>query len=92
MKKTIIKLVCAVAITFNSSCSIVEKKELDDINLTTALEMEAQYKIVSAGTDKMEMYVHAGICAAAWAQAKDEAKYKEWKAIEAQLAKEAGLK
>lgn len=64
---------------------------LDNIYISTALDAEKQYQITVSGGDKMDIYVHAGLVAAAWLQAKDEGNYKKWKAIENKHKKDVGL-
>jgi hypothetical protein len=41
-----------------------------------------QYEIAKRDGSKMDACVHAGLVAAAYLQAKDEAKYQEWKLTE----------
>lgn len=52
----------------------VEKKVAND-----AID---QYNVARRVGDKTQVCVHAGLVAAAFLQAKDEAKYREWHAIE----------
>ncbi len=51
-----------------------------------------QYEIAARQGDKMQMYVQAGMCSAAFLQAKDEQNYKKWKEIETNLARQVGIK
>ena len=49
-----------------------------------AADAVKQYEIVKRSGSAMDAYVHAGIVAAAYLQAKDEANYQKWQAIERQ--------
>lgn len=61
------------------------------IKNNVALDAEQQYDIAKRYGDKIEIYVHASMVAAAYLQAKDEVNYERWKAIEKEDAKKAGL-
>lgn len=47
-----------------------------------ALDAEAQYKMVSDHGSATDQCVQAQYVSAAWLQAKNDAKYEQWKAIE----------
>jgi hypothetical protein len=51
-----------------------------------------QYEIAKRQGDKIQTYTQAGMVAAAYLQAKDEANYNKWKAIEDSCAKAAHIK
>lgn len=71
----------------------VESSEqfIQNIENQVAIDAVAQYEIAKRQGDKIQIYVQAGLVAAAYLQAKDEANYKHWKDIEAQAAKDAGI-
>jgi hypothetical protein len=50
-----------------------------------------EYEIAKRSGTKMDVCVHASLVAAAYLQAKDEAKYREWKATEKADCAVAGL-
>ena len=56
--------------------------QMQDISNKVANDAVEKYEIVARQGDKTQMYVQAGMCAAAFLQAKDEANYDKWKAIE----------
>lgn len=62
-----------------------------EISNTVAKDAEEKYYIAERNGDKMEIYVHAGIVAAAYLQAKDEENYKKWKTIEEEKKRDAGI-
>lgn len=51
-----------------------------------------QYEIAKRGGDKVDRCVRAGIVAAAYLQAKDEANYATWKQTEKADCKAAGVR
>ena len=61
------------------------------IHEKVANDAVAQYELTKKHGSKMEVCVHAGMVSAAYLQAKNEAKYAEWKAIEKADCKKAGL-
>lgn len=68
------------------------EKEMVNIEKQVANDAEQQYYIAKKGGDKMDIYVHAGLVAASYLQAKDEINYKKWKEIEKKEAKAAGIR
>lgn len=69
----------------------IKGESSDDIYTQVILDAEQQYEIAKNGGDKTDIYVHAGLVAAAYLQAKDEVNYKKWKQIEKAHGKEIGL-
>jgi hypothetical protein len=67
------------------------KSDMQKVENSVALDAVSQYEIAERGGDKMQMYAHASLCAAAFLQAKDEVNYKKWLEIEHKLAKEIGM-
>lgn len=63
----------------------------DTIEETVAKDAVRQYMIAERQGDKMQMYVQAGICSAAFLQAEDEQNYRKWKEVENNLARQIGL-
>jgi hypothetical protein len=56
--------------------------EVDKIENQVAADTVREYEIAKRGGDAMDTCVHAGLAAAAYLQATDEANYQKWKAIE----------
>lgn len=67
------------------------ESKLDTIKVQVAKDSEEKYNIAKRSGSKMDAYVHAQMTAAAYLQAKDEASYQKWKAVEKQEAAEAGI-
>jgi hypothetical protein len=65
--------------------------EMNNIENQVALDAEKQYDIAKRSGNAIDTYVHAGLVAAAYLQAKDEANYSKWKEIEKHDAKAAGM-
>lgn len=66
-------------------------KQMQTIENQVAADAVRQYEIAKNSGNAMDAYVHAGMVAAAYLQAKDEPNYKKWKDIEKQEAKNAGM-
>jgi hypothetical protein len=66
-------------------------KQMQTIENQVAADAVKQYEIAKNNGSPMDAYIHAGMVAVAYLQAKDEANYKKWKAIEKQEAKKAGM-
>lgn len=64
---------------------------VQDINQQVVRDMIAQYEIAKRNGDRMEVCVHAGIVAAGFLQAHDEAGYQRWKGVEKQDCAAAGV-
>ena len=88
MKKIVTAL--ALAITL-AGCDAATDMQMDNIHNKVADDMVAQYDIAKKQGDAMQTCVQAGMVSAAYLQAKDEAKYNEWKAIEKTDCKAAGI-
>lgn len=67
-------------------------REMADIEQKVAKDSEEQYTIAKKGGSKIDACVHAGMVAAAWLQAKDEAQYNKWKQVEEADCKAAGAR
>ena len=65
--------------------------EMDKIEIQVAEDAIEQYEIAKRNGSAMDAYIHAGLVAASFLQAKDEDNYKKWKEIEKQEAKNVGL-
>lgn len=65
--------------------------QMEKIENQVALDSEKEYEIAKNSGNAMDTYVHAGLVAAAYLQAKDEVNYKKWKDIENEEAKNAGM-
>jgi hypothetical protein len=57
-------------------------KVMKDIHDQVATDSVEQYRIAKRNGDAVDACVHAGLVAAAYLQAKDEASYQKWKDIE----------
>ena len=67
------------------------KTEMNKIENQVAEDAIRQYEIAKRSGSAMDAYVQAGMVAAAFLQAEDEANYKKWKEIEKEEAKNVGL-
>ena len=67
------------------------KQELAEIESQVAADAVKQYEIARRSGTKIDRCVHAQMVAAAFIQAKDEANYKKWKAVEAADCAAAGV-
>lgn len=76
-----------------SSCSFEDQvqKDVNNISSQVARDAEKQYEIARKNGEDMDAYLQAGIVAAAYLQANDEANYKKWKKIEKEAGKKVGL-
>ena len=67
------------------------QKEMRRIEADVAEDAVRQYVIAKRSGSAMDAYLHASLAAAAYLQAKDEANYQKWKAIERQEGIRAGV-
>ena len=67
------------------------RDEMQRIENQVAQDAIQQYEIAKRGEDKIQTCTMAGMVSAAWLQAKNEAQYNKWKAIEKEDCKAAGL-
>lgn len=88
MKKIVTVLAIAVTLT---GCDQAVEAQMDSTYDKVSSDMVAQYDIAKKQGDAMQTCVQAGMVSAAYLQAKDEAKYNEWKAIEKTDCKAAGI-
>lgn len=88
MKKIITALALAITLV---GCDAATDMQMDNIHNKVSDDMVAQYDIAKKQGDAMQTCVQAGMVSAAYLQAKDEAKYNEWKAIEKTDCKAAGI-
>ena len=92
--KTIFSVIIFIGILWYFFGGGLEKhatNEMQKIENQVALDAEQQYEIAKNGGDQMQTYVQAGIVAGSYLQAKDEANYNKWKAIEKEEGKKAGM-
>ena len=68
-----------------------EKAMMQSIHEEVAQDLVKQYNIAKRQGDKMQICVQAGLVSAAYLQAKDEAKYRKWKATEKSDCRAAGV-
>jgi hypothetical protein len=78
-----------IASTVNAAA--VQASGLDDIYKKVATDAVAQYEITKRGGAVIDICVHAGLVAAAFLQAKDEASYRTWKQTERADCTAAGV-
>ena len=88
MKKIVIALALAITLI---GCDQAVEAQMDSTYDKVSSDMVAQYDIAKKQGDAMQTCVQAGMVSAAYLQAKDEAKYNEWKAIEKTDCKAAGI-
>ena len=88
MKKIVTALVLAITLT---GCDQAVEAQMDSTYDKVSSDMVAQYDIAKKQGDPIQTCVQAGMVSAAYLQAKDEAKYDEWKAIEKTDCKAAGI-
>lgn len=92
--KITIGFVAAIAIIvylFGGGKEEMADRQMQQIENKVADDAIKQYEIAKRGNDQMDVYIHAGLVAAAFLQAKDEENYRKWKAIEKEEAKKAGM-
>lgn len=86
------KIVTVLAIAFTlTGCDQAVEAQMDSTYDKVSSDMVEQYDIAKKQGDAMQTCVQAGMVSAAYLQAKDEAKYNEWKAIEKTDCKAAGI-
>ncbi len=88
MKKIVTVLALAITLT---GCDQAVEAQMDSTYDKVSSDMVAQYDIAKKQGDPIQTCVQAGMVSAAYLQAKDEAKYNEWKAIEKTDCKAAGI-
>jgi len=93
LKYILIGIIAFIVIIYLTTGGVEEaaKQQLNEIEVQVAQDAVKQYEIAVKGGDKMDIYVHAGLVAAAYLQAKDEENYKKWKEIENKAGEEAGI-
>ena len=92
--KAIITIIISIGLLWYFFGGGLEKQtsnKMQEIENQVANDAVQQYEIAKRGGDKMQTYVQASLVAAAYLQAKDEANYNKWKAIEKEEAKNAGM-
>lgn len=67
------------------------KTNMDNIYTQVTNDQIAQYNMTKSGGDKIEICVHAGLVVAGQLQAKNQAGYAEWKAIQRKDCATAGM-
>lgn len=66
-------------------------KDMGRIYQQVAEDAVKQYEITKRSGNAIDAYVHAGLVAAAYLQAKDEYNYQKWKMIEVEEGRRAGI-
>ncbi len=67
------------------------KSYLEEVQNEVAQDAVEQYNIAKREGDKIQVCVQAGLVSAAYLQAKDEANYQKWKAIQKADCRAAGM-
>ncbi|MGB6825967.1 hypothetical protein [Psychrobacter sp.] len=88
MKKLLFGLITSLSLV---GCDAAVDAQMDSTYDKVSEDMVTQYDIAKKQGDAMQTCVQAGMVSAAYLQAKDEAKYNEWKAIEKADCKAAGI-
>lgn len=81
----------AVGLCFGCDLEHQAQKEMERIEQQVAEDAVKEYEIAKRSGSAIDAYVHAGLVAAAYLQANDEANYQKWKRIEAEEARRAGM-
>ena len=63
----------------------LQKRSQRPVEYKVADDAVKEYEIAARQGDRMQMYVQAGLCAAAFLQAQDEPNYRKWKDIERKI-------
>jgi hypothetical protein len=86
-------LIAGVAIWFYFGGGLEHEtaKEMGEIENKVATDSVTEYGIAKRNGNGMDVCVQAGMVAAAFLQAKDEASYRQWKDTETVDCKAAGL-
>ena len=87
----VVMLVIIVGYFFGGGFESQAQTEMNKIESQVAEDAIRQYEIAKRSGSAMDAYVQAGMVAAAYLQAEDEANYKKWKKIEQKEAKNVGL-
>ncbi len=86
---------CAAVLVLALIASLAAKQTtrqgMADINARVAADAVEQYEIAKRHGSPPDIYVHAGLVAAAYLQAKDEANYQKWRQIQDDDGRRAGL-
>jgi len=96
MKKVIgaivaILLFVVIFKSMNKAVHVEAKSQMEEIQNQVADDAVKQYEIAKRQGDKTQIWVQAQLVSAAYLQAKDEANYQKWKAVEKQAGKDAGM-
>jgi nitrous oxide reductase accessory protein NosL len=84
-------LIIASASAVLLACNEMANRQMASIEAQVAQDSVVQYNIAKQQGDKMQICVQAGIVSASYLQAKDQANYNKWKAIEKKDCAAAGL-
>ncbi len=87
----VVGLVIMIWFYFGGGLEQQAAKQMQTIENQVAADAVKQYEIAKNSGNAIDAYVHAGMVAAAYLQAKDEPNYKKWKDIEKQEAINAGM-
>ena len=85
-------LACYSVMLMTTACDqMTASGQMNQIEAQVATDVENQYRIAKSSGTAIDACVHAGIVAAAYLQAEDQAKYTAWKATEKADCAAAGL-
>ena len=88
MTKLTVVFALAVALI---GCDAATDMQMDKIHDKVTDDVVDQYEITKKQGSAVDVCVYAGVVSASYLQAKDEAKYAEWKAIEKEDCAAAGM-
>lgn len=86
-----VMLPIAVWLALTAVLALAAGCDTSSIEKQVAQDAVAQFEIAKRSGDGMQTCVHAGLVSAAFLQAKDEASYRKWLAIEKQECAAAGV-
>ncbi|MDZ4307359.1 hypothetical protein [Allopontixanthobacter sp.] len=84
-------LLFAIAALVLGGCDQLVDQQMQDIHKQVAQDATDQYDIAKRQGDLIQICVQAGLVAASYLQAKDEANYNSWKLIEDADCAKAGM-
>jgi hypothetical protein len=85
------KFAVITALLLCSACDQMVDAQMQDIKKKVATDAVSQYEMAARQGDKIQKCVHAGMVAAAYLQAEDEANYGTWMSIQKADCAAAGV-
>lgn len=84
-------LVCLGYMFWDGGLEREADRTMDDINQQVVADSLAQYKIAKQSGTPIDSCVQAGLVAASYLQAQDQANYAKWKRLEGRDCEAAGI-